>query len=140
MKAILELLERKNQFLSEFFNLNERELVHFQQSNFDQLDYFYQARESLLEIIHHIDEKIDELQVALGEYSPTDDEKTNLKKSLTIKDDFVHKILSQDLVILQCIDDEKSSIIRELQEVQKNKKSISAYKSPTFNKTLDEEV
>ena len=140
MNAILELLERKNQFLSEFFDLNEREIVQFQQSNFDQLDYFYQARESLLEIIHHIDQKIDELQVALGEYSPTDDEKVSLKKSLTTKDNFVHKILSQDLVILQCIDDEKSAIIRELQEVQKNKKGISAYKSPTFHKTLDEEV
>ena len=50
-------------------------------------------------------------------------------RQLIFKELFVGKILDQDMQVLALIDDAKSKIIRELQDVRLAKKAMAGYKS-----------
>jgi isocitrate dehydrogenase kinase/phosphatase len=138
MIRIIDLLNHKNHYLEKFYALNETELLNFNQHNFNNLENFYQTREKILETIHYIDSQIDEVQKQ--ELNVTDAQKREVATSLAIKEEYVSRILAQDLEILSCIESEKSSIIRELQDIRKTKKAVGSYKSPQFGNRLDEEA
>ncbi|GIL16780.1 MAG: hypothetical protein BroJett040_05310 [Oligoflexia bacterium] len=139
MLRIINLLNQKNHYLEKFYTLNETELLNFSKANFDNLENFYQTREKLLEIIRYLDSEIDACQSEAA-VAVTAELRRDMKEALAIKDEYVNRILAQDLEVLSCIEVEKSNIIKELQEIRNNKKAISSYKSPTFTKRLDEEV
>ncbi len=138
MVRIINLINHKNHFLEKFYSLNENEILNFARSDFSGLEAFYQTREKILETIRYIDEQIDELQKQ--EVNVTDAQKREVATALAIKEEYVSRILAQDLEILSCIESAKSSIIRELQEIRKARKAVGSYKSRSFNSRLDEEA
>lgn len=141
MQDIIQLLKEKNQHLEKFFELNEQEMLSFNDGNFDNLEVFYQSRETLLEIIHILDGRIEKSnQVETAPISISDKQKVEILKALDKKNELVTGILSQDLQILSCIESAKSSIIKELSQTRVTKKAIGSYKSGEPNKRLDEEV
>lgn len=139
MLRIVTLLDKKNHFLEKFYTINETELLNFAQSNFDNLESFYQSREKILSLIRYLDEQIDQLQ---GDPSleVSDQARRKTAEALAIKEEYVNRILAQDLEILACIEQAKSNIIRELQEIRRTRRVVGSYKSKTFTKRLDEEV
>lgn len=141
MTRIIALLNEKNHYLEKFYSLNETELVNFAQGQFENLESFYQTRERILEVLRYVDSQIekinDETQALDG---IVESERVQVKEALRIKDQYVAKIIEQDIQVLSCIETAKNSIIRELQDVRRNRKGISGYKSKTFNQRLDEEV
>lgn len=139
---IITLVYEKNHYLEKFYALNEKELSQFLSGNFDNLEGFYQNREQILEIIRYVDHQIDKSHndILHSGQDLHDNSKRELKKAMKIKDEYVERILQQDLDILACIDKAKSEIIRDLQSLKKNKKAMSGYKMPDFKKTLDEEA
>lgn len=141
MTRIIALLNEKNHYLEKFYSLNETELANFAQGQFENLESFYQTRERILEVLRYVDSQIekvnDEAQVL---EVITDAERSQVRQALAIKDQYVTKIIEQDIQVLACIETAKNSIIRELQDVRRNRKGISGYKTSTFNKRLDEEV
>lgn len=141
MTRIIALLNEKNHYLEKFYSLNETELVNFAQGQFENLESFYQTRERILEVLRYVDSQIekinDETQAIEG---IVESERAQVKEALGIKDQYVTKIIEQDIQVLSCIETAKNSIIRELQDVRRNRKGISGYKSKTFNQRLDEEV
>lgn len=136
MARIIDLLNHKNHYLENFYSLNENELLNFARNDFSSLEDFYQAREKILETIRYIDAEIDQIQ----ETQLTDGQKREVATSLAIKEEYVSRILAQDLEILSCIESAKSSIIRELQEIRKARKAVGSYKSRQFTNRLDEEA
>lgn len=139
---IITLVYEKNHYLEKFYSLNEKELRNFLGGNFENLDGFYQNREKILEMVRYVDLQIEKVQndiVRTGQ-DLTDMSKRELKKAMTIKDEYVERILEQDLEVLACIDRAKSDIIRELQSLKKGKKAVSGYKMPDFQNRLDEEA
>lgn len=138
MHRILDLLNHKNHYLEKFYSVNERELLNFYRSDFGQLENFYQEREKILQTIRYIDDQIDSAQNKSLDIQP--EAKREIQTALAIKEEYVNRILAQDLEVLACIESAKSSIIRELQEIQKNKKAVGSYKSKTFYNRLDEEA
>ena len=60
MEAIVKLLEDKNQHLKKFYEINEIELLNFVDGNFDNLEIFYQSRETILDLIRCIDGLVDD--------------------------------------------------------------------------------
>lgn len=141
MNRIVNLLNEKNHYLEKFYALNETELINFAQGQFENLEKFYQTRERILEVVKYVDAQIEKCQ---SEHSETtnvnSDFKMQVRQSLAIKDEYVARIIEQDLQVLACIEAAKNSIIRELQDIRRNKKAISGYKSRTFNQRLDEEL
>lgn len=141
MDTIINLLNDKNYHLQKFYQLNESELLNFAEDNFDNLETFYQARETILDLIRCIDRLIDAASNA--HESPgqiSDQNKKEMITCMATKNELVTRILSQDLQILSVIEQAKSNIIKELRAVESGKKAIGAYKSGTPRNKLDEKA
>ncbi|MEK2689913.1 hypothetical protein [Bdellovibrio sp. GT3] len=141
MTRIISLLNEKNHYLEKFYALNEVELVNFAQGLFDNVEHFYQTREKILDVLKYVDSQIDK---AHNEINPdavmTQEDRKQIKEALMIKDEYVSRIIEQDIQVLACIEMAKNSIIRELQDVRRNRKAIGGYKSKSFAQQLDEEA
>lgn len=138
MQRIISLVHQKNHFLEKFYSLNENELLNFSTGNFNNLENFYTSREQILELIKYIDDELNSTGTEKIELNS--DDKVDMKAALAIKDEYVNRIIAQDIEILTHIESAKSEIIRELRELQKNRKIVGSYKSKTFDRRLDEEV
>lgn len=139
MTRVVTLLNEKNHYLEKFFSLNETELANFVQGNFDNLEYFYQTRDRILDVVRYIDAQIEKEQVQ-DMATIAEDFKKQVRQAMTIKDQYVARIIEQDVQVLACIENAKNQIIRELQNLQKSKKAVSGYKVNTFDQRLNEEV
>lgn len=140
MMRIITLLNQKNHYLEKFYTLNETEIINFSVGNFDNLDSFYLMRDKILEIIKYLD---GEMEIAQNKMTgtATSEIKNQVKEALAIKDEYVNRILAQDLEILTCIESAKSNIIRELQDLRKTKTVMGHYKSGLSGpRRLNEEV
>lgn len=142
MNSVMTLLNDKNEHLQKFLQLNEIELINFSQGSFDNLEIFYQSRETILDLIRCIDGLVD---VALKNTpmeagAISSEEKRELLRILSQKNDLVTEILSQDLQILSVIERAKSDIIKDLRQVQSAKKAVGAYKSGETSNRLDEKA
>lgn len=141
MDRIVTLLNEKNHYLEKFYSLNEIELVNFAQGIFDNLESFYQTRERILDVLKYVDAQIEKAHDAVtADNNVTKEDRANIKEALDIKDEYVTRIIEQDIQVLACIEMAKNSIIKELQEVRRNRKAVGGYKSNTFQNRLNEEV
>ncbi|QDK44138.1 hypothetical protein DOM22_02690 [Bdellovibrio sp. ZAP7] len=141
MTRIISLLNEKNHYLEKFYSLNEVELANFAQGLFDNLQSFYQTREKILDVLKYVDSQIDRAQNEMSaDTVMVQGDRQQIKEALTIKDEYVSRIIEQDIQVLACIEMAKNSIIRELQDVRRNRKAIGGYKSKIFTQRLDEEA
>lgn len=138
MLRIVSLLNSKNHYLEQFYSLNESELLNFAKYDFSNIEYFYQTRENILEAIRYVDGEITAAQNESCVVS--DSHKREVTAALAIKDEYVNRILAQDLEVLACIESAKSTIIRELQDLRGTRQAVGAYKSRSFQNRLDEEA
>ena len=140
MESVIRLLEQKNHYLEKFYSLNEDELINFSQGVFDTIEDFYKMRDHILKMIKYLDSEVETLQ-AKGDVKITPEGQRAVRTCLAIKDEYVNRILAQDLEILSCIESAKSDIIRELQEIRKAKSVMGKYKSgSTQGRRLNEEA
>ncbi len=141
MTRIITLLNEKNHYLEKFYSLNEGELVNFAQGQFDNLENFYQTREKILAVLKYVDSELDKAQAAMDVNGVHSEEgRQQIKESLRIKDEYVTRIIEQDIQVLACIEAAKNSIIKELQETRRARKAVGGYKVNTFQQRIDEEV
>lgn len=141
MDTIVNLLKDKNFHLQKFYQINEAELLNFSEGNFDNLEVFYQSRETILELIRCIDRLVEAAASAHGDNTHIADQyKKEMLLAMNAKNDLVTRILGQDLQILSVIETAKSDIIKELRSVQAGKKAVGAYKSGDIRNKLDEKA
>lgn len=141
MDTIINLLKDKNFHLEKFHQLNESELLNFTEGNFENLEVFYQSRETILDLIRCIDRLIEAAASTYAEPSEISDaHKKEMVRCMSDKSDVVQRILGQDLQILSVIEQEKSGIIKELRQVQAGKKAIGGYKNGPATNKLDEKA
>ena len=128
---LVQLLNEKNHFLEKFCSLNENQINKLQQGMFDDIERFYNQREDLLKILKYVDSEINKSHMTYKDASGAFDavQKKEIKECLHIKEMYVKKILDQDLEVLGLIDEAKSQIIRELQDIKKASRALSGYKS-----------
>lgn len=141
METIINLLKDKNYHLEKFHELNATELMNFSEGNFDNLEVFYQSRETILDLVRCIDRLIDAATASQsGEQQVSDADKKAVTSCMHMKSELVTRILAQDLQILSMIEQAKSDIIKELRQVQGAKKAVGAYKSGDVENKLDEKA
>lgn len=132
MERIIELLERKNQYLEKFYLISEAEFLNFESGDFRNLESFYDCRDKILNIVHHIENELEKLNQQFSDTPKVDSRMTDAaKRALDKKDALVNQILELDLRIISCIENAKSSIIKELRGVRKGRKAMKGYASPT---------
>ena len=127
--TLIQYLNEKNYFLEKFCQLNETQFKLLQQGHVEGLDYFYNQRESIIGIIRNIDTKITKCLMAKDSQKLTGPDRNAVKKSMSIKDEYVQLIMMQDLEIIAHIDTLKATIFNELKSVSAAKKLTSGYKS-----------
>lgn len=141
MEKVVNLLRERNRFLAKFSALNIAECGRMAEGQFDRIDDFYTAREGILEIVKQIELMMDkQLTSDKSVFQIAPSMKRVVSDLLKERDELVNQILSQDLEILQMIDQAKNQIIHELQGLRRGRKVISSYKSGSTKQTLDEEV
>ena len=127
--VLIQYLNEKNYFLEKFCQLNETQFKLLQQGHIEGLDYFYNQRESIIGIIRNIDTKITKCLIAPDSQKLTGPDREAVKKSMSIKDEYVQLIMMQDLEIIAHIDTLKTTIFNELRAVSAGKKLAAGYKS-----------
>ncbi len=129
---LIQFLGEKNHFLEKFCSLNEKQISLLEGGQFDEIEKFYNHREDLLKILKYIDAEIYKSHMTQKDSSAgyTDNQKQEIRDALRTKEIYVKKILDLDLIVLSLIDEAKTSIIKELQGVQKARKALAGYKSP----------
>lgn len=132
MIRLLQFLNEKNHFLEKFYALNEAQILKMEKGLFDELEVFYNQREDLLKIIKYIDAEIHNEYRQHKNFGAnlSTDQKTIVRDGLRVKQAYVSRILEQDLKILGMIDDAKSTIIKELQQIQKGRRALNGYRTP----------
>lgn len=131
MIRIIQLMSEKNHFLEKFMSLNEKQIIRLQSGQYDQIEKFYNQREDLLKIIKYIDSETNKEQMKKNEIASVmlESDRKIIKENLKIKDNYTAKILDQDMQVLSLIDQAKSQIIKELQEVRHGRRAMAGYKS-----------
>lgn len=142
MEQIIKLMTERNEHLLKFKEINERELVNFAEGQFDNIEAFYQARETILNLVRSIDSMINNAAAKVDPRDPnvSDDYKRSVLEAMDLKNQIVTEILSQDLQILSLIEGAKSGIIKELRQVQTAKKAIGSYHSKGQASRVNEEA
>lgn len=142
MEMIIKLMSERNQHLLKFKEINEKELVNFSEGNFENLEIFYQSRETILELVRSIDGMINSEAGKCDPRDPniSDDYRRAVIQSMDMKTQIVTEILSQDLQILSAIEREKSVIIKDLRQVQTTKKAFNSYQSKGQSSRVNEEA
>lgn len=139
-QRLIELLGEKNHYLEKFFELNETELFNFADGYFDNVEPFYQAREKVLDIIRCIDALVDDEVRSLADGIVPVEVRDQIEDLMRTKDQLAKQILGQDLKVLAAIENEKSNIIRELQQTKQARKAVGAYHSGQTSRQIDEKA
>ena len=131
MIRIIQFLNEKNHFLEKFYSLNEKQIGLLESGQFDDIEKFYNQREDLLKILKYVDAETHRAHMLHKDMNGlfNDPQKQEIRDALRVKETYVKKILEQDLIVLSLIDEAKTQIIRELQDIQKTRKALSGYKS-----------
>lgn len=140
MESIIGLLKDKNYHLEKFLQLNAVELQNFESGDFENLEVFYQSRETILDLIRCIDRLVETASQDLEGEPISEVFRAEVRKCMDDKNAVVTKILEQDLKILSLIEQAKSDIIRGLSQTQLSRKAVSAYKSGSPAAKLDEKA
>ena len=106
---LLEILDRKNDYLLEFHKINTEEIERLNKGCIDNLENFYYGREILLNAIDKIDNTISE-QGKESKYEVNKMEKKKLEEILKLKKKMVLSILDQDLVIISLVEELQNKI------------------------------
>ncbi len=131
MIRLVQLLTEKTHFLEKFYTLNETQIAELENGHFDKIEKFYNQREDILKILKHLDAEVNRAHMLHKEISGvfTETDKAAFNECMRIKEMFVEKIIDQDMQVLSLIDEAKSKIIRELQDVRLAKKAMHGYKT-----------
>lgn len=129
VENIISLLEEKNNHLELFLLASEKERRSFKARNFDNVEDLYSTREQILENLKCIDIRIEAHSIELNRSSLTPSQKEQIQKSMKRREKIVGEIMSQDLVILSCIENEKSTIIKKLSSISSGRRLMNAYKN-----------
>ena len=128
MELIISLIEEKNHHLQMFLEVSINERKSFKARNFDNLEELYAMRESLLEGIRSLDRRIHQYSAEIEAQHIADDTKLKLKSLMATKQNLVNQILSQDLVMLSCVENEKSNIIKKMTSLRDGRRLLKAYR------------
>lgn len=128
MEEVIEFLKMKNKYYEKFFSISTKFLEETNNDNWDNLKFFVENRERLLNIIRSLDQKIAR---AFKESSTNEDELNSYRE--TLKNLFDKKkllgdrIISLDLQLISRIDQMKTLTIKKLKSSVKTSIQLDSF-------------
>jgi hypothetical protein len=128
MQEVIEYLQMKNHYYEKFYSLTCKFLEQVENNNWDDIQFFVDNRERLLNIIRSFDHKI----ASVFENSKLSDEqmdvlKPQVKELLNKRASLAQRIVAKDLHLISRIDDHKSDTIRELKKTVETKEQLESF-------------
>lgn len=130
MDNVVRLIKEKNQLLKHFLKMTTEECQRINAGDFSKLQVFYETREGFLKLIMLLDSKVKSANF--------DSNATNEKLARAAMNDLfkekevlIATILDKDLEMLSMVEKEKSEVIRDLQDVSRGRRVMSAYRNTT---------
>jgi len=131
MEEVIHYLDLKNKYYEKFLAMTEQFLLQVQQDRWENMEYFMDNRERILNIIRSYDFKIaetfqkidvtaDRLQAYGGRVREIMDKRESLGR----------RIMDQDLTLIGKIDEVRTDTIRELKKTQETGQKIHSFASP----------
>lgn len=141
MEEVLHYLELKNQYYEKFHNITAKFLAQTAENRWDDMEFFVDNRERILNIIRSFDFKIASLFEAadLAERD-LDIYRPRVKQLLDQRAEWASRIVAQDLELISRIDEMKSDTIRELKRTVETSQHVGSFEdvapSPTPRKAV----
>lgn len=128
MEEVLHYLELKNRYYEKFHSITAKFLAQTAQGNWDDLEFFVDNRERILNIIRSFDFKIANLFEA-ADVSGEDVElyRPRVKALLDARTQWADRIVQQDLELISRIDEMKSDTIRELKRSVETAQQLESF-------------
>lgn len=126
---IIKLLEEKNAHLEMFLSVSEKERKAFKARNFENLEFLYQVREDILDNVRTLDAKIEGYSLETDKSLLTEEDRGKIVACLAKREQLTHQILEQDLVILSCVDNEKSNMLKKMSNLRDGRRLVKAYRA-----------
>ncbi len=134
MEEVIYYLELKNTYYEKFLSVSEKFLSQVTADRWDNVDYFVDNRERILNIIRSYDFKIAELfhqiDVASNHVESYGD---RVKELLERRETLGKKIMDQDLELIGKIDEVRAETIRDLKKTQDTGHKLHSFTSPLPN-------
>lgn len=128
MDELLGYLKLKNQYFEKFLKVTRQFLQSTDTQKWNDVSFFVDNRERILNIIHYFDHKIAKIfndpkmaSVDVVRYRP------EVKSLLDERERLAKKIVKLDLELISTIDDMKSETIGELKKSLDSKKQLESF-------------
>ncbi len=133
MEEILHYLELKNQYYEKFCSMSAKYLSATYNNQWDDLSFFVDNRERVLNIIRSFDfkiaklfEEIDPTALDLTLYRP------RVKALLDRRQELAKRIVDVDLELISRIDDMKTETIRDLKKTVETNNHVETFNAVTM--------
>ncbi len=130
MKEVIESLEMKNHYYEKFLSTTLKLLDQARKNCWDELEFYVDNRERILNIIRSYDHKID---VMMADKEVTENDKVlykgKIQSLLEQRTTLANKIVDADLELISRIDEVKVETIKDLKQNIESEQHFS-----TFNK------
>lgn len=128
MEAVIHYLHLKNQYYEKFYNLTLKFLQRIGEERWDEIDYFVDNRDRILNILRSFDHKIGKLfqgvEIGNTEQAKYRDE---IRSLFDRRNQIARKIISLDLELMSKLDDVKSESIRELKHMMETSQHVGTF-------------
>jgi len=130
MEEIIHYLELKNHYYEKFLSLTKNFLNKAKQNLWDDIEFFVDNRERILNIIRSFDIKVSRL-MANTQVGDTEAKyyREKVKAIFDRRTDVGNKILAIDLELIRCLDEMKTNTIKELKKTLDSQKPIQSFQS-----------
>lgn len=132
MEEVIEYLQMKNHYYEKFYEITKRFLDKANQDNWQDLDFFVDNRDRLLNIIRSLEYKIARaFKDAENHGQDIEAYKETVQRLLIKRKEIGERIVALDLELIAKIDELKSDTIQELKKTVETQNQIDV-----FTKTL----
>lgn len=128
MEEVVHYLEMKNQYYDKFLEISEKFLHQNEESKWEDLPFFVDNRERILNIIRSFDLRIAK---AFEKAPPSQDQlvvyRARVRSLMNRRKEVADRILEIDLELMSQIDEVKSETIRELKKTQRTVQQVDSF-------------
>jgi hypothetical protein len=137
MDELIYYLELKNQFYEKFHSITEKLLHRANANQWDEIAFFVDNRERVLNIIRSFDAKIAQLSQKMGDFTDIEMYRTKVQHILLKRESLGAKIIAQDLELISKLEEARMETIQELKTTLEVGQKLQSFSSaqPTTKKT-----
>lgn len=128
MEDVLQYLQMKNHYYEKFYSVTAKFLEMVNRNEWDDLEFFVDNRERILNIIRSFDFQISKACEKHDLNSPGMEQyRTRIKEMMDKRSEMAAKIVALDLELISKIDEYKTETIRDLKKTVETQHQLDSF-------------